>query len=86
MTGVPFCQSCAMPLARLEDYGTDAADRPVDRYCRFCYVGGAFVDPNETAESMVDRCTRILVQRGMLERDARALMGRTIPGLDRWRH
>lgn len=81
----PICQSCAMPLAHSEDRGTDAAGRPVDDYCRFCFVRGAFLDPAATAETMTERCVHILVDRGMPERDARALMTRTIPALDRWR-
>jgi len=81
----PICQSCAMPLVRAEDHGTDAAGRPAAKFCRFCFVGGAFVDPAATADTMIERCVRVLAGRGMLERDARILMAGTIPALERWR-
>jgi hypothetical protein len=73
-----------MPLAHADDHGTDAHGVHVEDYCRFCYTHGAFTDPTATSESMTDLCTRILVQRGMADRDARALMATTIPTLKRW--
>ena len=81
----PICQSCGMTLARPEDRGTDAAGQLIEKYCRFCYVRGAFTNPSATADAMIRLGAHILVERGMLEPDAHALMTRTVPLLERWR-
>jgi hypothetical protein len=74
-----------MPLIHPEDCGTDATGRNVDNYCRFCFSCGAFTHPTATADAMIERGVRILVDRGMHEPDAHVLMTRTIPTLERWR-
>jgi hypothetical protein len=80
----PFCQSCGMPLQQPEDFGTAAGGARVTEYCRYCYLDGAFTNPHITLPAMIDLCTGILVQRGMPEGQARAMMRESLPKLKRW--
>ncbi len=48
------CQSCGMPLeASGKNLGTDADGSPVSEYCMFCYQNGAFTNPTQTVDEMV---------------------------------
>ena len=82
----PFCQSCSMPLAKPEDFGTDVAGFRVNDYCRHCFVNGAFTEPQITMEAMTDRCVGIMAAQGIMpEAQARALLKDVLPKLKRWR-
>ena len=48
-----FCQSCAMPLDKLEDFGTNADGSRNAEYCHFCFVNGKFTNPNIIMEEML---------------------------------
>jgi hypothetical protein len=81
----PFCQSCAMPLAKPEDFGTEASGVRSNDYCAYCYKDGAFVTPNMTMEQMRDFCVDKMVELGVMPRDqATTLMRQTMPKLKRW--
>jgi len=81
----PFCQSCAMPLHKPEDFGTEANGIHTNDYCAYCYVNGAFTLPNATMEEMRERCIDRMVDLHMMPRDhASLLMGQVIPKLARW--
>lgn len=81
----PFCQSCGMPLERTEDFGTAENGFKVNDYCHYCFINGAFADPDISMQAMIDKCINILVQQNiMLEGQARALMTEFIPQLKRW--
>ena len=48
------CQSCGMPIeASFNNFGTDADGSPVSEYCMFCYQNGAFTNPTQTVDEMV---------------------------------
>jgi hypothetical protein len=80
-----FCQSCAMPLEKPDQFGTNADNSPNHDYCAFCYQGGKFTEPNITMQAMIDKCILIMVsQMQMPEAQAKALMENTIPRLKRW--
>ena len=82
----PFCQSCGMPLATADDFGTDAQGFRVNEYCRFCYANGAFTEPEISLQAMIDRCAAIMARQGVMPlADAKALMTETLPKLGRWR-
>ena len=82
----PFCQSCAMPLGKPEDFGTDEAGYRVNDYCRHCFAGGAFTDPAISMDDMLEQCVRVMdQQRIMPEPKARDLMTDALPRLKRWR-
>ena len=38
--GMIFCQSCAMPMVKSEDFGTEADGNPNRDYCCHCYIDG----------------------------------------------
>ena len=80
----PICQSCAMPMNRPDDFGTDGTGHRVDDFCWYCYQSGAYTNPGITLEGMIDICADILVQRGMAEVEARAMLSDVLPGLKRW--
>ena len=82
----PLCQSCGMPLAGLQDFGTHAGGRRADEYCYHCYVNGSFTDPDIGLQGMIDRCVEIMVRRHIMpEPAAYELMSHVVPGLKRWR-
>lgn len=82
----PFCQSCGMPLAQPEDFGTDAIGYRVNDWCRYCYANGAFINPGIGMQEMIDLCVDQMVKRGVMGREqARTLMTEVIPKLERWR-
>lgn len=48
------CQSCGMPIeASFNNLGTEADGLPVSEYCMFCYKNGAFTNPTQTVDEMV---------------------------------
>ena len=48
------CQSCGMPLeASFKNYGTESDGTPASEYCMFCYQDGAFTNPTQTVDEMV---------------------------------
>ena len=82
----PFCQSCAMPLEKAEDAGTNADGYGSQEYCRLCFQGGAFTDPIISMEQMIARVSGIMVARlGMLEGQAGQIARTFVPRLKRWR-
>jgi putative zinc ribbon protein len=82
----PFCQSCAMPLDKPEDFGTNEVGYRVNDYCHYCYVKGAFTTPDITLGQMTDLCVDAMVRRSVMpEAKARALMMEVLPKLKRWR-
>ena len=75
-----------MPLAKPEDFGTDAHGFRVNDYCRHCFANGAFTEPQISIQSMIDRCVAVMEQqRIMPEGQARALLTDVVPKLKRWR-
>lgn len=47
------CQSCAMPLGNVDDFGTDADDGLNTEYCTYCYQDGGFTN-NRTLDEMIE--------------------------------
>ena len=81
---VSRCQSCGMRLAD-GFYGTTAGGGTTLEYCRFCYEEGAFVNPNQTMEEMIESSVQNMTQElKMSEESARKLALTVIPELKRW--
>lgn len=78
------CQSCGMPLSSEESYGTDAAGQKILDYCKYCYENGQFIQPHLTLDEMVEICVPFMVEDGMEEQAARAMMQSYLPHLKRW--
>jgi len=47
-----ICQSCAAPILRDFDKGTERSGAQSALYCRRCYQSGSFTDPKMTVEGM----------------------------------
>lgn len=78
------CQSCGMPMKRDPKGGGREADGSLNpKYCSYCYVSGAFVQPEMTVDEM-----KILVKEKMTEMGfPKFLSGfftKGIPKLERW--
>ena len=54
-----FCQSCGMPLTRIEDCGTNADGSINFDYCEFCYQDGKFLQEC-TMDEMIDHCAQFV--------------------------
>ena len=82
----PFCQSCAMPMAKPELFGTEADGSPSHEYCTYCYQKGAFTAPDITMAQMIDLCVKKMVEKNVMpEPQARALMTKYLPQMKRWK-
>jgi len=79
-----FCQSCSMPMTGKEVSGTNADGTPNEEYCVHCYENGAFKQPDLTMAQMIDICVPFMVEDGMPEAQARALLNDVMPKLKRW--
>lgn len=79
-----FCQSCGMPMTATAQYGTEKDDGISADYCSYCYGEGAFRQPDITMDGMVKLCAHYLVEEGMEEGQAVALVSEQLPGLKRW--
>ncbi len=48
------CQSCGMPLAEsFGNFGTNADGSSAVEFCNICYREGAFNNPNQTLDEMI---------------------------------
>ncbi|MGV8176671.1 MAG: zinc ribbon domain-containing protein [Candidatus Bilamarchaeaceae archaeon] len=84
MMGSPICQSCGMPMARNEDFGTEKDGKRNMEYCTFCYRDGKFT-ADLTMEQMIGKLIGFADKMGMTEEEARELAEKNIPKLKRWR-
>ena len=82
----PFCQSCGMPMAEDEDFGTNADGSKNEEYCAYCYQKGVFADPNRTLEKMIETSAK-----GWSDMDPNVSYGQALavakkntPTLKRW--
>lgn len=77
------CQSCGMPL---EDdiMGHDAQGEIDQRFCKWCYDGGAYLS-DCTMEEMASTCADLMAQEGVPRETALDHMRQLLPTLERWR-
>lgn len=80
----PFCQSCAMPLAKPEDFGTNANGSQNQEYCHYCFQSGKFTGPEMTMEQMIEKCAGMMKQMQMPETQIEQTKT-FIPMLKRWK-
>jgi hypothetical protein len=79
----PFCQSCAMPMEKEGQFGTNADGSKNDEYCSYCFKNGKFTEPEITLPQMIAKVSRIMSEMKMPE----ILIGQVktfIPKLKRW--
>lgn len=56
----PFCQSCAMPMEKDEQFGTNADGSKNNEYCVYCMQQGKFTQPDITVEQMIDKVSGVM--------------------------
>lgn len=78
-----LCESCGMILTP-DDYGTNAAGREDEHFCKWCYEQGAYTYET-TMEAMIEDCApRLAENTGITRDEAVSLMGAVLPHLKRW--
>ena len=85
-----FCQSCGMPLTRIEDCGTNADGNTNFDYCQYCYKEGKFLQEC-TMDEMIDHCSQFVdevnkqMPKPMTKEEYKQMMRGFFPMLKRWR-
>jgi hypothetical protein len=83
--GKKICQSCAMPLQKPEDYGTNADESKSKDYCFHCFQGGKFLDEGITLQGKIEKNVQFAKLMGMSEEQARQMASTILPKLKRWK-
>jgi predicted transcriptional regulator YdeE len=80
-----FCQSCALPMTKPEDFGTEAGGTTSLDYCAYCRKDGVFTTP-DTMEETIEACIQPCIDAGVYKdaESARASMRSFFPKLKRW--
>ncbi|MBR9705811.1 transcriptional regulator [Candidatus Pacearchaeota archaeon] len=82
-----ICQSCAMPLKKSEDFGTENDESKSKDFCHFCYKDGKFTDEGITLNEKVDQLVDIAISKLGLSEDLARTMAKTkLPTLKRWKN
>ena len=85
-----FCQSCGMPLTRIEDCGTNADGSTNFDYCQYCYKDGQFLQ-EYTMDEMIEHCSQFVdevnkqMPKPMTKEEYKQMMHGFFPMLKRWR-
>ena len=79
----PFCQSCAMPMQKPEDFGLNADRSQNNEYCQYCFKDGKFTEPDITMDQMIEKCAGIMKQMQIPEEQIEQTR-QFIPMLKRW--
>jgi hypothetical protein len=82
----PICQSCAMPLVKNEDFGTNADGTNSEEFCFHCFQAGKFLDEGITLEEKIKKNVKFGVQMGMPEDVAKKMAENILPKLKRWQN
>jgi hypothetical protein len=81
---ISVCQSCGMPMAKIEEFGSNKNDSKNDDYCIYCFQKGSFTSPNITLDQMIEKIVQMHDQMGITEEDARKMAKENLPKLKRW--
>jgi len=78
-----------MPLTEDAMYGKNADGSKNEEYCCYCFENGAFTNPDDTLEEMIESCVPFLVEdENCPEADsadnARSMLQEVLPKLKRW--
>lgn len=77
-----ICQSCGMPMTK-EQLGTNKDGSINEKYCKYCYVDGEFID-DVTMEEYIEMCSQYGAQAGMTNEQMKAHCQALFPTLERW--
>lgn len=76
-----ICQSCGMPLHRLNEFGTDKKGVRVKDYCEYCYKNGQFTS-DSTMDEMIELCAKYMTD--ITKDEAIQHLKTKLPTLKRW--
>lgn len=85
-----ICQSCSMPLATLDDLGTNSDESPSLEYCQHCYLNGSFTH-DRSLDEMVEVNLKFLDdfnrenKTSFSEDEARTVLKLHLASLKRWK-
>ena len=86
-----FCQSCGMPLTRIEDCGSNADGSTNFDYCQYCFKDGKFLQ-NCSMDEMIEHCAQFIdevnkqMPKPMTKEEYKQMMRNFFPMLKRWRN
>lgn len=86
-----FCQSCGMPLTKIENCGTNADGSTNVDYCQYCYKDGQFLQEC-TMDEMIEHCAQFVdevnkqMPKPMTKEEYKQMMRQYFPNLKRWKH
>ena len=80
-----ICQSCAMPLEKAEDFGTNSDGSKSQEYCFHCFQDGKFLDEGVTLREKIEKNIKFGIKMGMSEDMAGHMCENILPKLKRWR-
>ncbi len=84
MTSYKNCQSCGMPMKKDPKGGGSNADGSRNqKFCSYCYVLGAFVQPEMTVDEMKELVKEQMMKMGF-PRFISGFFTKGIPKLERW--
>ncbi len=81
MVSTTVCQSCAMPLAKTADHGTDADGTRSDEFCTHCFQGGEYTASDMNIDQMAEIVARFMDKP---EDEAKKVARESLTGLKRW--
>lgn len=79
-----ICQSCAMPIEKQEQLGTNKDGSINNDYCKYCYNNGEFIDKVSMAE-YIEMCSKYGSQAGMTNEEMKDYCTKVFPTLKRWK-
>ena len=85
-----LCQSCGMPMEKLDQFGTNADGAPNNDYCVYCYKDGEFTK-DVTMDGMIEVCLEYIdefnkdSEKKMTVDEARIMTKEFFPTLKRWK-
>ena len=80
-----ICQSCAMPMAVAEDFGTNIDGSKNEEYCQYCFKAGSFTFPDITFEQFRDKMIGMADMMEITKEEATEMADRVLPTLTRWK-
>jgi putative zinc ribbon protein len=78
-----FCQSCTLPIDKIEDRGTEKDGSKSKMYCKYCYQNGSFTDPDMTLERMQELAKTEMTKQKLPDNIIQLSMS-MLPRLKRW--
>lgn len=85
MENTKYCQSCGMPMAESDQFGTNKDGSKNEDYCVYCFKDGEFT-ADMTMDEMIEFCAQHVNDWGqdITKEEAIVQMKEYFPKLKRW--